>query len=79
MTGNQERPRITISFGNLEIESVDLGNLDLLELFQRHNADTTASTYSSVMRDHLNQELGRCVWNTERLAKKVIEVVVGEK
>ena len=80
MTGSQEnRPKTTISFGNLEVESVDLGNLHLLELLQRHNAETTASTYSSILTDHLNQELGRCLWNTELLEKKIIQVVVGEK
>jgi len=76
---SHEKPRITIFSSNLEVESVDLGNLDLLELLQRHNANTTAKTYGSIMKDHLNQELGRCVWNTERLAKKIIEVIVGEK
>ena len=67
-----------ISFNNYEVDSLDLGSLQLPELL--NYTDTTATIYSSIIKDYLKKELEeqRCKWNTKQLEEKVQEILDGK-
>ena len=67
--------KIVFSFGNWEVDSLDLGRLQLLQL-QQHT-DATATTYNSIIKDYLKKELGeqRCKWNTKQLEEKAQQIL----
>ena len=67
-----------ISLNNYEVDSLDLGSLQLPELL--NYTDTTATIYSSIIKDYLKKELEeqRCKWNTKQLEEKVQEILDGK-
>ena len=68
-------PKIVFSFNNWEVDSIDLGSLQLLQLLQ--NTATTAATYSSIIKEYLQKELREqnCKWDTKRLEEKAKQIL----
>ena len=72
--GDPKMPTVVISFSDCEVDSLDLGSEQLLQLLQ-HTTATTAATYSSIIKDYLQKELREqtCKWETKQLEEKILD------
>ena len=75
--GKPKTSTVVFSLNNWEVDVLDLGSLQLLQLLRQ--TDATATRYSLIIKDYLKKGLEeqRCKWNTKQLEEKILGCKTG--